>query len=206
MVPTAMPPTSTIPMEFRAAAPGPLREAVDAAVDANQDGIRATILGGKLLQLLLPGTADTYQGCEVVNLSLVDPDNRRPVDFDALQDRLTRLETEPPFGLDDEKLLVVSRALRLRREHPGWFGPDATYEPLPTTSDHAVAFARSGRAITVVTRLSAALERSGGWGDATVTLPAGTWRDVLTGGTHQGGAVSLSGLLNRLPVSLLERM
>ena len=68
-----------------------------------------------------------------------------------------------------------------------------------------MAFARSGRAITVVTRLSSALDRSGGWGDATVTLPAGDWRDVLTGETHRGGAVSLGGLLNRLPVALLER-
>ena len=66
-----------------------------------------------------------------------------------------------------------------------------------------MAFARSGRAITVVTRLAAALERSGGWGDATVSLPSGHWRDLLTDRTHPGGEVSLGDLLDRLPVCLL---
>jgi (1->4)-alpha-D-glucan 1-alpha-D-glucosylmutase len=93
--------------------------------------------------------------------------------------------------------------LRLRRQRPDWFGSDASYEPVPTSSPHALAFARGGRAITVVTRLAAALDRSGGWGEATVTLPAGTWRDVLTGQGMPGGEVSLGQVLDRLPVCLL---
>ena len=65
----------------RATAPGDLHDVVAAAVAANAGGIRATVLAAKLLQLCLPGVPDTYQGCEVVDLSLVDPDNRRPVDY-----------------------------------------------------------------------------------------------------------------------------
>jgi (1->4)-alpha-D-glucan 1-alpha-D-glucosylmutase len=186
------------------AAPGPLRAAVDEAVLENQDNIRATILGQKLLQLLLPGTADTYQGCEVVNLSLVDPDNRRPVDYDALEDRLARLETEAPISLDDEKLLVTSRALRVRRELRDCFGDAATYEPLVTRTEHAVGFVRSGRVAAVVTRASRRLVDRGGWKGETVTLPEGTWRDDLTGRLYHGGRDVLCGeLLDRLPVALL---
>ncbi len=189
----------------QAAAPGgPLRAAVDEAVLENQDNIRATMLGQKLLQLMLPGTADTYQGCEVVNLSLVDPDNRRPVDYDALEDRLARLESEAPISLDDEKLLVTSRALRVRRELRECFGDHATYEPLATSTEHAVGFVRSGRVACVVTRTPRRLLDDGGWKDQTVTLPEGTWRDELTGRILEGGSeVRCAEIFAQLPVSLL---
>ncbi|HSJ20596.1 MAG TPA: malto-oligosyltrehalose synthase [Nocardioidaceae bacterium] len=185
-------------------APGPLRAAVDEAVLENQDGIRAAILGQKLLQLLLPGTADTYQGCEVVNLSLVDPDNRRPVDYDALEDRLTRLEEEAPISLDDEKLLVTSRALRVRRELRDCFGDSGDYEPLATGTEHALGFVRGGRVAAVVTRAPRRLVDGGGWKDETVTLPVGTWRDDLTGRIFDGGRnIPCADLFDRLPVALL---
>ena len=188
----------------KAAAPGPLRAVVDEAVLENQDGIRATVLSQKLLQLLLPGSADTYQGCEVVNLSLVDPDNRRPVDYDALADRLARLEKEAPISLDDEKLLVTSRALRVRRELRDCFGDKATYEPLTTSTEHAVGFVRTGRVAAVATRGPRRLVDGGGWKDHTVTLPEGVWRDELTGRLHTGGReVRCADLLAQLPVALL---
>ena len=176
---------------------------ITAFVDRLAPLFRASVLGQKLVQLTMRGIPDVYQGCELVDLSLVDPDNRRPVDYGARVKRLEQLDGSAPNDLDDEKLLVVSRTLRLRREHPEWFGPDAAYEPLATSSDHAVAFSRGDAVVTVVTRLAAALERSGGWGDATVTLPGGGWRDVLTGASHRGGEVSLARLLDRLPVCLL---
>jgi (1->4)-alpha-D-glucan 1-alpha-D-glucosylmutase len=189
----------------QATAPGaPLRAAVDEAVLENQDGIRVTILGQKLLQLMLPGTADTYQGCEVVNLSLVDPDNRRPVEYDALEDRLARLESDAPISLDDEKLLVTSRSLRVRRELRECFGDHATYEPLSTSTEHAVGFVRSGRVACVVTRAPRRLLDGGGWKDQTVALPEGTWRDELTGRMLEGGSeVRCADILGQLPVSLL---
>ncbi len=193
-------------LEFvdQAVAPGPLRAAVDEAVLENREGIRATVLGQKLLQLLLPGTADTYQGCEVVNLSLVDPDNRRPVDYEALEDRLARLDREPPITLDDEKLLVTSRALRVRRELRDCFGDHATYEPLSTGTEHALGFVRTGQVACVVTRAPRRLVDDGGWKDQTVTLPEGTWRDELTGALFAGGQeVRCADVFAQLPVSLL---
>jgi (1->4)-alpha-D-glucan 1-alpha-D-glucosylmutase len=172
---------------------------------------RVNVLGQKLVQLTMPGVPDVYQGTEVVDLSLVDPDNRRAVDYDYRRARLARLDDGArPDGLDDEKLLVTSRALRLRREHPEWFvGEDATYAAVPTSTGNAVAFARgdaSGPAVvTIATRLPVALARLGGWGEHTVALPEGRWRDLLTGAEVEGGSARLSDVLEALPVALLVR-
>ncbi|HWS58589.1 MAG TPA: malto-oligosyltrehalose synthase [Actinotalea sp.] len=171
-------------------------------------GVRASTLGTKLVQLTLPGVPDVYQGTEVPSIALVDPDNRRPVDVTALAAALDRLETEAPRGLADEKLLVTSRALRVRRAHPDAFvGPTAGYRPLPTSSGNALAFARTldgaPVTITVATRLALALDRLGGWGSHAVALPDGPWHDVLTGRDVPGGPVRLVDLLDRLPVALL---
>jgi (1->4)-alpha-D-glucan 1-alpha-D-glucosylmutase len=162
---------------------------------------RANVLAQKLLALTIPGVPDVYQGCDLTDLSLVDPDNRRPVDYAARAHRLARLETEAPRDLDDEKLLVVSRALRLRREHPEWFGAGSTYEPIAVGSPHAVAFARSGQVVTVASRLSLGAVAAA---ESTVALPRGEWRDVLTGATHAGPS-RLGDLLGSLPVALLVR-
>jgi (1->4)-alpha-D-glucan 1-alpha-D-glucosylmutase len=185
-------------------------EAVLAAVrrfaDDHAWAIRSTTLGQKLVQLTMPGVPDVYQGTELVDLSLVDPDNRRPVDYQARIERLARLDSGArPADLSDEKLLVTSRALRLRRQLPEAFA--GGYTPLPTSSGHAVAFARgdSPAAITVATRLPVALHRLGGWGDSTVVLPDGDWYDVLTGSPVGSGATRLDDLLAELPVALLAR-
>lgn len=173
-------------------------------------GVRAATLGTKLVQLTLPGVADVYQGTEVPSMALVDPDNRRPVDVAGLAGALRRLDAEPPRAgsLADEKLLVTSRALRVRRDLAGAFvGPGAGYVPVPTSTGNALAFARTAdgepAALTVVTRLALALERLGGWGEHTVVLPSRQWRDVLTGRDVPGGTVRLADLLDRLPVALL---
>ncbi|MDT0164839.1 malto-oligosyltrehalose synthase [Actinotalea sp. AC32] len=173
-------------------------------------GVRATTLGTKLVQLTMPGVADVYQGTEVPAVALVDPDNRRPVDHAALAEQLDRLEQHGPRGLADEKLLVTSRALRTRRDLPGAFvGEHAGYQALPASSGHAFAFARTDggepQVVTVATRLALALDRLGGWGEHTVALPEGPWRDALSGRTHDGGLVPLARLLEDLPVALLVR-
>ena len=184
---------------------------------AGLDGdARANALGAKLVQLTMPGVADTYQGCELAGLRLVDPDNREPADFARRRDLLAALDAgEPPAGLDAApldaapldaaKLLVTSAALRLRRKHPDWFAGE--YAPLPAegaAARHAVGYARGGHAVTVVTRLPAGLRRRGGWAGTTLPLPhAGPWRDVLTGASLPGARPLLSELLQRLPVALL---
>jgi (1->4)-alpha-D-glucan 1-alpha-D-glucosylmutase len=167
---------------------------------------RVATLATKLLALTLPGVPDVYQGCELVDLSLVDPDNRRPVHFADRADRLVRLDGgDRARDLSDEKLRLVSAALRLRREHPDWFGAAGDYEPLPTTTTHALGFVRAGRLATVVTRRPRELDGVGGWRDARVVLPEGGWTDALTQASHVGGSVLLDDLLRELPVSLLVR-
>jgi (1->4)-alpha-D-glucan 1-alpha-D-glucosylmutase len=186
---------------------------LDAWTAAHEPSVRANILGQKLVQLTMPGVPDVYQGCEIGMLSLVDPDNRRPVDWTDRAERLERvLADEPAFDLDDEKLRVTARALRLRRDLPEVFvGEATTYAGLPTTSEHAVAFARGDgdgpSVVTVVTRAAGLLEAAGGFGDATVAVPPGDWTDVLSdrGLTTDGSGVRLADLLHERPVALLAR-
>jgi (1->4)-alpha-D-glucan 1-alpha-D-glucosylmutase len=179
-------------------------ESVRRFADAQAPYVRAATLGQKLVQLTMPGVPDVYQGSELVDLSLVDPDNRRPVDYQERIQRLARLDAgKQPADLADEKLLVTSRALRLRRQNPEAFA--GSYTPLPTSNGHAVAFARGDAVITLATRLPVALHRLGGWGDSTVVLPSGEWKDVLTGRTLGSGAARIDELLAELPVALLAR-
>ncbi|MFI5956648.1 malto-oligosyltrehalose synthase [Cryptosporangium sp. NPDC051539] len=168
-------------------------------------------LGQKLVQLTMPGIPDTYQGTELWDNSLVDPDNRRPVDFDARRKLLARLDDGwlPPVDTEGAaKLLVTSRALRLRRERPELF---ESYAPVAVTGPaaaHAVAFDRGG-AIAVATRLPVGLERRGGWGDTVLALPDGEWKDELTGAVYSTGADGPAGLvdvLSRYPVALLTQV
>jgi (1->4)-alpha-D-glucan 1-alpha-D-glucosylmutase len=169
-------------------------------------------LGQKLVQLTMPGIPDVYQGTELWDFSLVDPDNRRPVDFATRRDLLTRIDGGRQPAVDSSgaaKLLVTSRALRLRRQRPELF---AGYRPVTAegpAAEHVVAFDRgaegadgTGGAITVATRLPLALRRRGGWGDTRLPLP-GEVTDVLTGRRFAGAAVPLADLLDRYPVALL---
>jgi (1->4)-alpha-D-glucan 1-alpha-D-glucosylmutase len=188
-------------------------EAFEGWVRRSATAVRANVLGTKLVQLTLPGVADVYQGTETLGVALVDPDNRGPVDVDALAARLRRLdEGAVASGLPDEKLALTATALRLRRAHPGAFaGAQAGYKPLPTSTGHAVAFARTEqgvpRAVTIVSRLTASLHGHGGWDEHTVVLPEGRWRNLLSSATDQlieGGAQDLAPLLRKRPVALLE--
>jgi (1->4)-alpha-D-glucan 1-alpha-D-glucosylmutase len=148
----------------------------------------------------MPGVPDVYQGTELWDDSLVDPDNRRPVDWAARREQLAAL-TEPPAvdATGTAKLWIVSRALRLRRDRPELFdGYSAIWADGPA-AEHLVAFDRGG-AITVATRRPVGLHRSGGWGETTLDLPAGT--DAFTGRTHSG-VTRLADLLADLPAALL---
>ena len=168
---------------------------VAAFVDALAPAWQATVLAQKLVQLTMPGVADTYQGTELVDLSLVDPDNRRPVDYAA---RRRLLEALPA---SDPKLRVVATALRLRRDHPEWFLEPGTYTPLDAGS-RALAFARAGNVVTVVP-LRACDTCRDGWGDDRVVLPAGDWTDAFTGQPVRSDR--LAELVQDLPVALLVR-
>jgi (1->4)-alpha-D-glucan 1-alpha-D-glucosylmutase len=184
-------------------APGPLHDDMAAFVARIAGPGRSNALTAALLQLTMPGVPDTYQGTELWDLSNVDPDNRRPVDFGLRSELLDRLDKGWQPAWDDAdgaaKLLLVSRSLRLHRDRPGLF---SSYRPLLAdgpAADHAVAYDRGG-AIAVGTRLPVGLAAAGGWRDTTLALPAVT--DLLTGRSYQG-QVGLADLLADYPVALL---
>ena len=184
-------------------------------------------LGQKLLQLAGPGVPDVYQGSEVQELSLVDPDNRRPVDFTAHAALLhdidaavaateldARLGAEGGPGMGEPllppvdasgraKLLVTSRVLRLRRDRPELFTRYLPLEVVGEAAAHLVAFDRGG-VIAAATRLPVGLGRRGGWGDTALLLPPGDWVDTLTGRV-ESGAVPIAQLCATYPVALLVR-
>jgi (1->4)-alpha-D-glucan 1-alpha-D-glucosylmutase len=191
--------------------------AVDAAYDEPQlrsawDDLVASVtepgwsnaLGQKLVQLTMPGVPDVYQGTELWDDSLVDPDNRRPVDFTLRRTLLEQVARTHP-GVDESgaaKLWVTCQALHARREHPELY---AGYTPLRATgpaANHLVAFDRGG-AVTVATRLPVGLAASGGWLDTELALPE-RYVDVLTG-RELAGRVEVAQVLDRYPVALLLR-
>jgi (1->4)-alpha-D-glucan 1-alpha-D-glucosylmutase len=158
----------------------------------------ANSLSAKLLSLAIPGVPDVYQGSELEERSLVDPDNRRHVDFGRLDSLLDAAMAGDPAPA---KLRVTTLALRLRRDRPELFGSYAAVPASGSAADHVVAFDRGG-AIAVTTRLPVGLEALGGWSDTTVELPAGDWHDVLT---DRPASTSVGELLSELPVALLVR-
>jgi (1->4)-alpha-D-glucan 1-alpha-D-glucosylmutase len=162
-------------------------------------------LTAKLVQLTAPGVPDVYQGSELWETSLVDPDNRRAVDFDVRRGYLAEVDAGAHPAIDETgaaKLLVTTRALRLRRDRQDLF---SRYAPIPALGEaerHVVAFDRGG-AIAVATRLPVGLKARGGWGDTVVVLPGHPLVDVISGREFEGGPLLLSELLELYPVALL---
>jgi (1->4)-alpha-D-glucan 1-alpha-D-glucosylmutase len=128
-------------------------------------------LGQLVLKLTAPGVPDIYQGDELEFRALVDPDNRRPVDWDMRQAQLKRLMGGGHLGRDGRKLWVISRLLGLRARRPEPFS--GRYEPLEAGSD-ACAFLRGDDVLSLVAVRSAEAAVLSG-------APGGRWRDVLTG-------------------------
>jgi (1->4)-alpha-D-glucan 1-alpha-D-glucosylmutase len=116
---------------------------------------------------------DIYQGDELSYRALVDPDNRRPVDWGRRRELLARLRSgAQPDGADLRKLFLVERLLALRGRRPEAF--EGGYEPLDAGPD-ACAYLRGGDVLVAVAI------RAGAAGSS-VTAPAGRWLDVLAGG------------------------
>jgi (1->4)-alpha-D-glucan 1-alpha-D-glucosylmutase len=192
----------------------PFLAAVEELVRRLTEPGRVNALALALLKLASPGVPDIYQGCESWALSLVDPDNRRPVDYAsrrALLEQSRRVCAAEAWrrhaGSGLPKLLLVRRALRLRARHPELFDARGAYLPLPARggrADHVVAFARgeSPGAVAVVPRFP--LRLRGDWQDTALALPAGEWHDQLTGAVRRG-EVAVAELLRDFPVALLAR-
>jgi len=172
---------------------------------------RINSLTQTLLKYTAPGVPDLYQGSELWDFSLVDPDNRRPVDYGrrvALLKEMTSLTAAQVMDRSDEglpKLWVVHHSLQLRKEHPEWFGAEADYVPLRAdgaASDRVIAYQRGSQVLTVAPRWS---HKEKAWEETSIEVPSGRWKNRLTGAEIAGGRVLLGELLKKFPVALLTR-
>ncbi len=133
---------------------------------------RRSALGQLLLKLTCPGVPDIFQGDELWRLSLVDPDNRRPVDWDERRAALTRVRAGARPSADDAKLFLIHRSLALRARRPQAFA--GAYEPVEAGPDVCAFLRGDAEALVVVTL------RAGGAGGSPLAPDAGgRWRDVL---------------------------
>ncbi|MCW1912964.1 malto-oligosyltrehalose synthase [Luteolibacter sp. GHJ8] len=174
---------------------------------------RINSLAQLLVKLTAPGIPDIYQGCEIWDSNLVDPDNRREVDFlqrTGLLGTLAQGEGPPP--LDDDglaKQYVIKRTLQLRKRHSACFGAcePGSYRPLHVTGrklSHTLGYRRGEDVLVVIPRL--VLTLNGDWQDTAMELPKGNWRNAFDGAVYTEGPASLEKLLLKLPVALLERI
>ncbi|MGB7872658.1 MAG: malto-oligosyltrehalose synthase, partial [Mycobacterium sp.] len=176
---------------------GPVSRELTSLVARLQPHADNDALGQKLLALTVPGVPDIYQGTELWDDSLVDPDNRRPVDYVTRRQALKSLR--------HPKIRVVTAALQLRRARPDTFLRGGHHPVLAAGAgaDHVVAFRRGDDVLVAVTRWTVHLEQTG-WRDTVVELPDGSWTDALTGAVVTG-TVPAADLFAELPVALLER-
>jgi (1->4)-alpha-D-glucan 1-alpha-D-glucosylmutase len=149
------------------------------------------------LKLTSPGVPDIYQGDEMPLRALVDPDNRRPVDWQWYESMLARLEggTSPEATADTRKLWLTRRLLGLRLRRQDALGSAGSYEALDAGPD-VVAFVRGGDVVVAVATRAATPA-------GTLTVPAGTWQDVLRGGIAASWA--LADLLDEHGIAVLKR-
>jgi (1->4)-alpha-D-glucan 1-alpha-D-glucosylmutase len=172
---------------------------------------RINSLAQTLIKMVAPGVPDFYQGSELWDLSLVDPDNRRAVDFGLRTLLLHRAHTMSAAGALAEwdsglpKLWMTARLLALRRERFEDFSDRSKYQPLVAHGTHLArlfAFRRGENLIAVVPRFTMTL--NGEWGDTRLPLPGGAWRNCFTDAIVQREAAP-GVLFESFPVALLIR-
>jgi (1->4)-alpha-D-glucan 1-alpha-D-glucosylmutase len=172
---------------------------------------RINSLSQTLIKMIVSGVPDFYQGTELWDLSLVDPDNRRPVDFDLRSQiigrckQLSAMDAVRDWDSGLPKLWMISTVLTLRRERPQDFSDQSMYSPLVAQGAHLgnlLAFRRGENLIAVVPRFTMTV--GGEWGDTRLPLPRGTWKNRFTNAMCQGVA-SPGELFEGFPVALLIR-
>lgn len=166
-----------------------------------------------LIKLTSPGIPDVYQGCELWDNSLVDPDNRRVVNYSQRQKLLGDLDKGIDHIMENydsglPKIHLIREALTLRREIPKAFmaGESGEYMPIGISGHklrHAIAYKRGNDIAAVAPLLPLGLKD--GWGDTAIDFGSGNWLNVLDNSEHRG-AVMLDTLLDRFPVALLKRI
>jgi (1->4)-alpha-D-glucan 1-alpha-D-glucosylmutase len=193
----------------RVLADGQLMSSVAQMVERLSPGFATNVLGQRALTLLLPGIPDIYQGGEVVDLSLTDPDNRRAPDSARITAAAERVRggLPDPVDLDAAKLHLTRVGLGLRAQHPQLV-TGADYAPIVATgpaAEHVFGF-RRGDVLVSVTRWALRLATSGGFRGTAVEVPHGRWAEVVTGRSFSSdGSVVADELYERWPVALLVR-
>lgn len=169
------------------------------------------------VKLLGPGVPDLYQGCEVWNYSLVDPDNRRDIDYTKLERMLEELDSlsvaEIMDGMADAypKLALTRALLHLRLAHTDVFWGSGSRGPKPYAAldvsgearSDVLAFERGGDIIAVCPLRFHS--RAGHYPDTTVAIPEGPYRNVISGETVQGGTHAVNELITPFPICILVR-
>lgn len=171
---------------------------------------RINSLAQTLMKYTSPGVPDLYQGGELWDYSLVDPDNRRPVDYELRRNLLKEIRSmtaaQVMKRMDEglPKLWVIHHAMWLRRERSRCFGPEGTYAPCVARGgqeERVIAYLRGGEVLTVVPRWS---HSRTSWCGTTLDLPEGRWTNCLTGEQFEG-VQPVAKLLEVFPVALLAR-
>ena len=156
------------------------------------------VLGQVVLKLTAPGIPDLYQGDELPFRALVDPDNRRPVDWGWCQAMLARLMGGSPAVHETRKLFLILRLLTLRTRRPEAFATGA-YEPIEA-GERTCAFTRGGEVLVAVATRDGA-------GEDSLAAPQGRWRDVLRGEQWTfSGRQRLGDVLGEHDIAVLERL
>jgi len=172
---------------------------------------RINSLAQTLIKMVVPGVPDFYQGTEVWDASLVDPDNRRPVDYHARTELLVQCrELSARATLENwdsglPKLWLIRRLLELRHERPAAFAPASKYQPVIAHGSrlgNLLAFLRGDELLAVVPRFTLTVGKE--WGDTCLPLPSGRWTNAFTGASHSGTATPAA-LFAEFPVAVLLR-
>ncbi len=166
---------------------------------------RINSLAQTLIQLTAPGIPDIYQGSELWDLSLVDPDNRRPVNYDARRQLLAGMGDGIPHQWKSgmPKLWMIQRVLQIRRDHAAEFR--GAYQPVSaggTRLGHLFTYQRGGSVLVAVPRFTLTLD--GDWGDTVLPLPPGAWENIFDADVYEG-EVSPKTLFEHFPVAMLVR-
>lgn len=182
---------------------------LEAFVEPLIDPGRVNSLSQTLIKMTAPGTPDFYQGTELWDLSLVDPDNRRPVDFQLRTEMLDRCagmtapEAMQEWDSGLPKLWMIAKTLQVRREHTPSFSANAFYQPRSARGSrlgHLLIYQRGDNIIVIVPRFSLSLNDE--WDDTVVGLPAGEWRNTFTGESLSGDISPLE-IFGDFPTALL---
>lgn len=185
---------------------------ISSFVERLTPGTIANSLNQVLLKVTCPGVPDIYQGTETWDFSLVDPDNRRPVNYDGLRELQAQATHSSPEELWEQrssgtvKMHVLMKGLAVRQQYPDCFGAQGTYRALSATgarADRVLAYQRGQDVVVVVTRWW--LKNGDQFGDTSLELPEGRWTNVMTGASGLEGRLTLPQALGPFPSAILTR-